>query len=366
MSVEGNASGKKNLTGKIHVFNVYHTDAYAIAVKNGFEGTEAEWLESLKGEKGDNGLTPWIRAAGVQHTDGRSGAQIEIYNVDGSPNQTVRVYDGKQGIQGEKGKDGKNGTERVLVWENPNPTSALDQLSIPVATDEYDSYEMVCYVDVSLNGNMHTQIITPYKEGGVGTHHLTYQETNQRSVVITDSSINLGVGQRKESGNWVNRNSSMPVVKIYGIKSGEGTGGGSGGTAPLVLYGDRYNNYPQMYLNDPTYGDEALAAILSGRQILVRTPNADMVLYTEKSYEVHNTALFSPVLTYHLPNYENDYLYLFYLRDEKQTLDLSAMGMGQIEIPVYGQLKMKLSQTYNECPLDHMSAIDYGNLINSQ
>lgn len=29
--------------------------AYALAVKNGFEGTEKEWLASLKGAKGDKG-----------------------------------------------------------------------------------------------------------------------------------------------------------------------------------------------------------------------------------------------------------------------------------------------------------------------
>ena len=29
--------------------------AYDIAVENGFVGTEAEWLESLKGDKGDTG-----------------------------------------------------------------------------------------------------------------------------------------------------------------------------------------------------------------------------------------------------------------------------------------------------------------------
>ena len=29
--------------------------AYDIAVKNGFEGDEAAWLESLKGDKGDKG-----------------------------------------------------------------------------------------------------------------------------------------------------------------------------------------------------------------------------------------------------------------------------------------------------------------------
>ena len=37
-----------NLKGSIKAFNVYHTDAYMIAVKNGFEGTEAEWMKSLE------------------------------------------------------------------------------------------------------------------------------------------------------------------------------------------------------------------------------------------------------------------------------------------------------------------------------
>ena len=32
--------------------------AYDIARDNGFEGTEAEWLESLKGKDGENGVTP--------------------------------------------------------------------------------------------------------------------------------------------------------------------------------------------------------------------------------------------------------------------------------------------------------------------
>ena len=135
--------------------------------------------------------------------------------------------------------------------------------------------------------------------------------------------------------------------------------------APLVLYATLDNEYPKMYLNDSAYGDEALEAILSGRQILVRTPNADMIgrpnayVYTEK----HNSALFSPVLTYHVPNYDNDYLYLFYLRDEKQTLDLSAAGLGVVQMPVYGQLKMKLSKKYMECPLEPKTPNEYGAIV---
>lgn len=96
------------------------------------------------------------------------------------------------------------------------------------------------------------------------------------------------------------------------------------------------------YNTDPKYGDEALEAILNGRQILVRTPNADGGTYT---------AIFSPVYMYQIPNYDNNYLYLYYLKDEKMYIDLSVIGAGIVEIPQYGDLKMRLSQKYNECPL---------------
>lgn len=107
---------------------------------------------------------------------------------------------------------------------------------------------------------------------------------------------------------------------------------------PLLLDADMLASYN----TDPKYGDEALTAILAGRQILVKTPNADGGEYTK---------IFSPVYMYQLPNANNNYLYLFYLRDEKQNLDLSALGKGTIQMPVYGELKMRLSQEYTECPL---------------
>ena len=47
MSLEGTASPLKQMKGNINRFTTYHTDAYMIAVRNGFKGTEAEWLESL-------------------------------------------------------------------------------------------------------------------------------------------------------------------------------------------------------------------------------------------------------------------------------------------------------------------------------
>ena len=107
---------------------------------------------------------------------------------------------------------------------------------------------------------------------------------------------------------------------------------------PLLLNADDL----ALYNTDSVYGDEALEAIIAGRQILVRTPTVSGDSYVEN---------YSPVYMYQVPNVNNNYLYLFYLRDEKQTIDLSAIGLGQVQIPVYAELKMKLSQTYTECPL---------------
>ena len=49
MSLTGNATAKV-LRGRINRLDTLCMSAYAVAVKNGFEGTEEEWLESLNGK----------------------------------------------------------------------------------------------------------------------------------------------------------------------------------------------------------------------------------------------------------------------------------------------------------------------------
>ena len=63
--------------------------AYEIAIENGFVGTAAEWLESLKGRDGKDGLS------------GKNGKDGE----DGLP--------GKDGTNGKDGKDGRDGKDGV-------------------------------------------------------------------------------------------------------------------------------------------------------------------------------------------------------------------------------------------------------------
>ena len=72
--------------------------AYEIAIENGFVGTVAEWLESLKGRDGKDGLPG---------KDGKDGA-------DGLP--------GKDGTNGKDGKDGRDGKDGV----SPDLTNYLD------------------------------------------------------------------------------------------------------------------------------------------------------------------------------------------------------------------------------------------------
>lgn len=59
--------------------------AYEIAVRNGFEGTEQEWLESLKGEKGDKGDKGEPGTDGVSVVNATSdGVNIIFELSDGS------------------------------------------------------------------------------------------------------------------------------------------------------------------------------------------------------------------------------------------------------------------------------------------
>ena len=66
--------------------------AYQIAVQNGFEGTEQEWLASLKGPKGDKGDTGLEGPPGADGTSGTDGVGITDIVSDGT-NITFHLSD---------------------------------------------------------------------------------------------------------------------------------------------------------------------------------------------------------------------------------------------------------------------------------
>ena len=90
--------------------------AYAIAVKNGFDGNEAAWLASLKGVKGDKG------EQGIQGIKGDTGAQgIQGEKGDQGPkgDQGVPGIQGPKGDKGDPGEKGERGEKGATGETGP-------------------------------------------------------------------------------------------------------------------------------------------------------------------------------------------------------------------------------------------------------
>ena len=97
--------------------------AFEIAVSNGFEGTQAEWLASLKGEKGDKGdkgdagergatgEKGDTGAQGVQGEKGDKGDKGDAFTYADFTAAQLAALKGDKGDKGEKGETGAQGVQ---------------------------------------------------------------------------------------------------------------------------------------------------------------------------------------------------------------------------------------------------------------
>ena len=88
--------------------------AYDIAVKNGFVGTESEWLASRgadKGETGDQGIQGIQGIKGDTGDQGIQGIKGETGDQGIQGNQGIKGETGDQGNQGIKGETGDQGIQ---------------------------------------------------------------------------------------------------------------------------------------------------------------------------------------------------------------------------------------------------------------
>lgn len=139
-SVSGNISSSGKLAGRIYAPKL--VSAYSIAVQNGFEGTEAEWLESLQGEDGksayqiavDNGFEgtqeEWL--ASLQGADGKSAYEIAVEN--GFEDTEAEWLSGLTGPEGQSAYDiavenGFEGTEAEWVQEVAGNQILIDAIN---------------------------------------------------------------------------------------------------------------------------------------------------------------------------------------------------------------------------------------------
>lgn len=97
----------------------YYLTAYGIAVKHGFVGTEEEWLESLKGDKGDVSITkghydtlPELESAHPTGSDGdiyMVGDHLYYWDMVSGAWEDAGSWQGPKGDKGDTGKTGPQG-----------------------------------------------------------------------------------------------------------------------------------------------------------------------------------------------------------------------------------------------------------------
>ena len=92
------ANGEKGTDGK---------SAYQIAVEQGYQGSESDWLSSLKGDKGNTGAKG---NPGQDGTDGKSAYAIAVeHGYEDSEDKWLLSLKGEKGDTGERGEKGDTG-----------------------------------------------------------------------------------------------------------------------------------------------------------------------------------------------------------------------------------------------------------------
>ena len=139
--------------------------AYEIAIENGFVGTVAEWLESLKGKDGIDGKD------GLPGKDGKDGA-------DGLPGK-----DGTNGKDGRDGIDGKDGVSPDLTnYPDTDAVRALIQAAVQPLLEKAHTHENQAALDqitaakIAQWDGFGTQI------NGLSTKVTVYSEKTERTL----------------------------------------------------------------------------------------------------------------------------------------------------------------------------------------
>ena len=105
-TLHNGANGEKGTDGK---------SAYQIAVEQGYQGSESDWLSSLKGDKGDKGEKGNTGAKGNPGQDGAEGKSAYAIAVEhgyeASEDEWLLSLKGEKGDTGERGEKGDTGLQ---------------------------------------------------------------------------------------------------------------------------------------------------------------------------------------------------------------------------------------------------------------
>ena len=86
------------------------SSAYQIAVEQGYQGSESDWLSSLKGDKGEKGNTGAKGNPGQDGAEGKSAYAIAVeHGYEDSEEKWLLSLKGEKGDTGERGEKGDTG-----------------------------------------------------------------------------------------------------------------------------------------------------------------------------------------------------------------------------------------------------------------
>ena len=86
------------------------SSAYQIAVEQGYQGSESDWLSSLKGDKGEKGNTGAKGNPGQDGADGKSAYAIAVeHGYENSEDEWLLSLKGEKGDTGQQGEQGPKG-----------------------------------------------------------------------------------------------------------------------------------------------------------------------------------------------------------------------------------------------------------------
>ena len=102
-TLHNGANGEKGTDGK---------SAYQIAVEQGYQGSESDWLSSLKGDKGEKGNTGAKGNPGQDSAEGKSAYAIAVeHGYENSEDEWLLSLKGEKGDTGERGEKGDAGVD---------------------------------------------------------------------------------------------------------------------------------------------------------------------------------------------------------------------------------------------------------------
>lgn len=102
-TLHNGANGEKGTDGK---------SAYQIAVEQGYQGSESDWLTSLKGDKGEKGNTGAKGNPGQDGAEGKSAYAIAVeHGYEDSEDEWLLSLKGEKGDTGERGEKGDTGLQ---------------------------------------------------------------------------------------------------------------------------------------------------------------------------------------------------------------------------------------------------------------